>query len=295
MIPLCAFNFFNFLLLVPETLYDRPDYVKGTTTTTNTANEVHGEKLSDEAVATGIEEVVLDDEQYTYWQSLKIGIYKGNVVSNFVRPWFTLRLPGLWVVMLQYGGLLGGAVTMGTFLPVFLASPPYLWGENVGLSSLAGVIGVIVGVFMTYFFADRMLTRLAKLESHGFTEPEARLPLVFPALFLSVTGLWMFGFCAEHPTLNAWVGVCVGLAMLSAAMVQIPSIGFNYVCPLLPAVLAVLTCLAQLIEAYAPASADCFVMTTMVRSIISFAWTYFVGDWVTSQGPAEPFKGSSAC
>lgn len=30
-------------------------------------------------------------------------------------------------------------------------------------------------------------------------------------------------------------------------------------------------------------------MTTVVRSVISFAWTYFVGDWVASKGAAEPF------
>lgn len=30
-------------------------------------------------------------------------------------------------------------------------------------------------------------------------------------------------------------------------------------------------------------------MTTIVRAVIAFAWTFFVTDWVTSAGPAEPF------
>lgn len=226
-IPLCAFNFLNFLFLVPETLYDRDKRPKSAMT--HLSHSKDGEKSANQPASEDVEELVLDVEPFTYWQSMKIGVYKGNFIENFVRPWLTLRLPGLWVVMLQYGALLGGAVTMGTVLPAFLAAPPYLWGENVGLSSIAGIIGVVFGVLMTYLLVDSVLKQQAKRESHGFTEPEARLPLLFPALFLAVTGLWVFGFCADHPTPKAWVGVCVGMAMLSAAIVQIPSIGFNYV------------------------------------------------------------------
>lgn len=34
---------------------------------------------------------------------------------------------------------------------------------------------------------------------------------------------------------------------------------------------------------------DCFVMTTIVRAIISFAWTFFVADWVIHDGAALVF------
>lgn len=30
-------------------------------------------------------------------------------------------------------------------------------------------------------------------------------------------------------------------------------------------------------------------MVTSFRAIISFAWTYFVGDWINASGAAEPF------
>lgn len=30
-------------------------------------------------------------------------------------------------------------------------------------------------------------------------------------------------------------------------------------------------------------------MVTLLRAIISFAWTFFVGDWVVSAGAALPF------
>ena len=34
---------------------------------------------------------------------------------------------------------------------------------------------------------------------------------------------------------------------------------------------------------------DCFVMTTIVRAVISFAWTFFVADWVIHDGAALVF------
>ena len=30
-------------------------------------------------------------------------------------------------------------------------------------------------------------------------------------------------------------------------------------------------------------------MTTIARAVVSFAWTFFVGNWVQSAGPALPF------
>lgn len=45
----------------------------------------------------------------------------------------------------------------------------------------------------------------------------------------------------------------------------------------------------QIIDAYASRAADCFVIITIRRSIVSFAWTFFVAQWVEKKGAAEPF------
>ena len=45
----------------------------------------------------------------------------------------------------------------------------------------------------------------------------------------------------------------------------------------------------QLIDSYGHLAADCFVVVTILRSIIAFAWTFFVSEWVTSKGTAEAF------
>lgn len=76
--------------------------------------------------------------------------------------------------------------------------------------------------------------------------------------------------------------------MISFGLMQVPSIGFNY-----------------LIEAFGNWASDCcecpfsrvsystnartVLMVIVFRSIISFAWTFFVGSWVETAGAAEPF------
>lgn len=47
--------------------------------------------------------------------------------------------------------------------------------------------------------------------------------------------------------------------------------------------------LLQIIDCYGHLAGDCFVMITILRSIVAFAWTFFVGDWVATRGGAEPF------
>jgi len=45
----------------------------------------------------------------------------------------------------------------------------------------------------------------------------------------------------------------------------------------------------QLIDSYSHLAADCFVSVTILRSVIAFAWTFFVSHWVEDRGAAEPF------
>jgi hypothetical protein len=36
-------------------------------------------------------------------------------------------------------------------------------------------------------------------------------------------------------------------------------------------------------------AADCFVIVTILRAVIAFAWAFFVAEWVHDRGAAEPF------
>lgn len=45
----------------------------------------------------------------------------------------------------------------------------------------------------------------------------------------------------------------------------------------------------QLIDSYSHLAGDCFVAVCILRSVIAFAWTFFVSEWISSRGAAEPF------
>ncbi|KAI4758891.1 MFS general substrate transporter [Aureobasidium sp. EXF-3400] len=254
---------------VPETLFDREAAMAVVRPEGYNNDSPIAEKAEMARVETVASTVF---PEYTFARSLKIGMYRPGFFKRCITPYTTLLFPGTWMVMLHYAGLVGLIVTISTVAPQILAQPPYLWGGSVGLINIGGLVGTVLGAIYTYFTADYIVKRQAKKERHGFSEPEARLPLMFPALLIATAGALCFGFSAKAATPKAWIGLEFGNGMVAFGLMQVPSIGFNY-----------------LIESYGAWSADCFLMVVTFRAVISFAWTFFVGTWVESAGPAEPF------
>ncbi|KAI3394726.1 hypothetical protein diail_2255 [Diaporthe ilicicola] len=268
---LSAACFVGTVFFVPETLYLRSNTLSPQSSRTPQDTSKVGETTHVERFPTAVSSS--EYRPYTFARSLGFGpIHRGNILSRFVQPWRTLALPGTWVVMLHYAGLVGGIVTISTIGAQLVSQPPYLWGANAGLINVGPIIGALLGAAFTYVTSDARLLGQAKHEGHGFAEPESRLPASFPGLFVATCGLFVFGFCAQNPGPKVWVGLEVGYAMLSFGLMQVPSIDFNY-----------------LIDSYSHLAGDCFVIVTILRSVISFAWTFFVADWVAEKGPAEPF------
>ncbi|CEO59647.1 hypothetical protein PMG11_04315 [Penicillium brasilianum] len=170
------------------------------------------------------------NQQTIYDSMLKLRKYEGNFFEKFLAPWKTLRLPGVWLVMFWYAGLVGGVVTITTVGPSLIAAPPYLWGKNSGLIMTGGIIGAVLGLIATNLSADRVIVTRSKLQGNLFVEPEERLPIAIPGLILATTGLWTFGFCAQNlGPAHMWIGMQFGLGMLCFGLMQAPSIGFSYV------------------------------------------------------------------
>ncbi|KAI5460933.1 major facilitator superfamily transporter [Mariannaea sp. PMI_226] len=257
--------FLSVALLVPETLYsgERPilEHTHGSAESEKGDLTVHVEQSSCTNYA-----------PFTFFRSLGFKRPRGSLLRASMAPWLTLVFPGTWVVMFHYAGLVGGIVTISTLGAQLVAAPPYLWGANAGLINIGGLIGAILGVIYTYVVADLRLTSRAKRERHGYAEPEDRLPTMFPALAIATCGFFVFGFCAQYPGEKVWVALEVGYGMITFGLLQIPSIGFNYI-----------------IDSYSYRAADCFLCVTILRAIISFSWTFFVLQWSEKDGPAEAF------
>lgn len=82
---------------------------------------------------------------YSHIKSLRLFSYHPGLMRNFIAPYKTLRLPGVWLVSAWYAGLVGLIVTMSTVGPQLVGAPPYLWGKNVGLINIGGVFGALIG------------------------------------------------------------------------------------------------------------------------------------------------------
>jgi len=166
---------------------------------------------------------------YTYPRSLTFGMYRGNFLYHFARPWTTLRMPVTWIVMLQYGALVGSAAVISFVGPRVLKQAPYSWGVNSGLLFVGALIGVACGAIYTSGLADQRLKELAKNQDHGFGEPESRVPIILPSLALATGGLLVFGFCAQDSGSYQWIGLEFAHGMVAFALAQVPSIWFSYV------------------------------------------------------------------
>jgi hypothetical protein len=229
---LSAFVLLGVALFVPETLFDRPAPTDNASTSSVEGKEATTKEL--ETVQVQTHTTGTTHESFTYLQTLHVGLgrhahARGSLASYFIRPWKTLALPGTWVVMLHYAGLVGGIVTVSVIGPQLLVLPPYLWGKNAGLLNVGGLLGCLVGYLYTALLADSSLKRQAKQQHRGMAEAEDRLPTLFFPLFVATTGFFVFGFCAQYPGPTRWVGLQFGYGMLAFGLTQVPSVGFNYV------------------------------------------------------------------
>lgn len=177
-------------------------------------------------------ELVPAYKPYSFLASIELRLVnrrRKHPIWHFVRPWRTLALPGTWLVMLHYSGLVGGIVTISTIGPQILAAPPYLWKEKVGLINIGGLIGAVLGYLYAHSVSDRIMKRSARSTNRGTVEAEDRLPTLLLPLAISTCGFFVFGFCAQYPGSDRWVGLQFGYGMLAFGLMQVPSVGFNYV------------------------------------------------------------------
>lgn len=167
---------------------------------------------------------------YTFARSLRVFVtHRPGLVRRLIQPWFSLRFPVVIVVCLDYAGLTGGLISASTVGPTLLAMPPYNWGQNVGLFSVGATIGIGAGLLYSLSLSDWVVARAAKKHRSGTIEPESRLPMVIPALFLATMGMLIFGLCGQNPGESRWVGLEAGIAMIAFGVTVSPAVLFSYV------------------------------------------------------------------
>lgn len=121
----------------------------------------------------------------------------------------------------------------------------------------------------TGWFGDSFVLWLAR-RRHGVLEPEYRLWLFVPSLFLVPFGCILWGVGAAHEI--HWFGLVFALGILGA----INSIGLQ---------LSVSYCL----ESYRALGSEALVSVILIRNTMSFAVNYGITPWVKDMGLQNAF------
>lgn len=127
---LAAWGLLMQIFLVPETLFDREQHLRREVGSA-LPERAEEEKSAAASVERSNGQQTTHVKSLGFVRALGFGPYRGNLLRNFIAPWLSLRLPGTWMVLLQYGTLVGGVVSISVIGPSILAAPPYLWGNKV--------------------------------------------------------------------------------------------------------------------------------------------------------------------
>ena len=151
-----------------------------------------------------------------------------------------------------------------------LSASPYRFSPSiVGLSYLAGVIGVALAFSVTGPLSDFLIIRLAR-RNGGVFEPEQRLWLyAFPTIF-APAGLLLWGLgSASH---IHWIGLLFALGFLAFQNACGASISVTY-----------------LVDSYRDMAGDALTALIIVRNLMSFAVSYGINPWIEGMGTRGAF------
>ncbi|KAI1085025.1 MFS general substrate transporter [Whalleya microplaca] len=260
------------IFFVPETAYRRQTTIAG-----RDSNSVLSEKkdaVAEQAEnAANAENASQIEPKDPYLKTLRMygGIYTDTPLWKiFLRPMVVFFYPAVLWAFLVYGVTLTWIVVFSVVNAVIFTAPPYNFSvSQTGLISLSPFILTFVGEIASGPLNDWVCMWLAK-KNRGIYEPEFRLPPIIISLLIGVAGFFGFGATVHYQT--HWSGpvLCFGLANMSLAFSN--ACVFGYV-----------------IDAHKELSEEAFVAVN-ARNFLTFAFTYFVNDWIQSAGILAVFS-----
>lgn len=218
---------------------------------------------------------------YNFWRSL--APFNGRKTDEpffklFFRPLPLFLQPGiLWSCLIQ-GTLIGWTVLIGIVLAAILLGPPlFFTSEQVGYMYTGAFVGALIGFAICGAMADsvpRLLTRW----NGGVYEPEFRMVLVIPQLFLGCIGLYGFGWTSGDQFRYSWPGpaVCFGLEIA------------GMVCGAVASAL-------YIADAHSDIAIEGFTCLLIFKNIFSFGLTYHGYDWIVELGTKRIFIIVGSC
>ncbi|RMY88658.1 hypothetical protein D0862_10386 [Hortaea werneckii] len=294
---ICAILFGIFgigvLFFVPETTYIRQTVTSTPLAKTGIQDQERGaenEKFDEKGVHVEFHQVPKQisgngssseaaiEPKMSYLKSLQLftGRYSdAKMWKIFTRPLVMFFYPCVLWGFLIYGTTLTWIVVFSVVNGVLFTEPPYNFSVGqAGLVSVSPFILCIIGEAISGPLNDWICLKLAH-RNHGVYEPEFRLVLMVVVVILGTTGFYGFGATVHYQT--HWTGPVLTFGFANMCLAFGSTCVFGYV----------LDCYPKLAE-------EAFVAIN-ARNFLTFGLTYFVNDWLASDGPLEVFNVLGSC
>lgn len=132
-------------------------------------------------------------------------------------------------------------------------------------------------LFATAFcgrIVDKIVSRSTQ-RNNGVREPEMRLFVLVVAAVITAVGSIITALCLQYRV--HYMGPIVGFGILTVSNQIGVNMGMSY--PL---------------DCYPKSSPEVMVSVTFLRSVVTWAWSWFINDWLTACGPLVVFLSLGA-
>ncbi|KAM5540669.1 hypothetical protein V8D89_005700 [Ganoderma adspersum] len=262
----CGMCFVGVFFFVPETTYHR----QAPSERCQDRHSVDKDSIKNIAPTSGIQDVEIDHtaKPPSFLSHLKIynGIFSDESLWKiFVRP-FPFLLSHLWYtwfMLLSYSlptvwfGLI--SVCSSTIFTIAYHFNP----AQSGLTHLAGLVGVIIGVLVTGPFNDWTVIRISQ-RNRGIYEPEYRLVFMLSMLF------GVFGYAGWAVGIDrhiAWIGAVAYLAIINVGLAVSGGAAMAY-----------------LLDTHGANAVHVLSLVNSVRDLVGYCANFFANGFISGRG-----------
>ncbi|KAF4769806.1 hypothetical protein HAV15_012067 [Penicillium sp. str.  len=143
-----------------------------------------------------------------------------------------------------------------------------------GLVFLSPFVGSLFATAFCGRMVDKIVGRSTR-RNNGVREPEMRLFALVVAAVITIAGSIVTALCLQYRV--HYMGPIVGFGILTVSNQIGVNMGMSY--PL---------------DCYPQSSPEVMVSVTFLRSLVTWAWSWFINDWLTASGPLVVFLSMGA-
>jgi len=273
---------------MPETTYHRHSFQPSTEirqVQVESSSEDLEKKNEDIKTASRVDSSGTSQPQVHYAEPRRKSFFKGLAIFNhdviagadkssfaylLVRPFIACLTPVCFWASLLYGfGVTWLEVVAFTVSQIFEARPYFFSAEDVGLTYMSPFICATIAACLCGPLTDYAARRMSKA-NHGIFEPEFRLVLVVLYAFFSGVGFFGWGISAHDG--DPWIVPVIFFGLVFFGITIGSSAAIGYV-----------------VDSHRHARNSTLGGVIAFKNALSFAMTFFINDWLSSQGALNAF------